>query len=107
LLASSLRLEERLGVFSPATQVPVPVPMVPEDGAAKGSVDAPSKTASPAKKEATKMNPVVSTRAPSVDPTPAKAALPERDFVGQKIAKYVEGLEFREVRGIVRVHDPT
>eukprot|EP01033_Poteriospumella_lacustris_P002816 gene2816-2046_t len=43
LLASSLRLEERLGVFSPATQVPLP--MAPEDGAAKGSVDAPSKTA--------------------------------------------------------------
>lgn len=89
-------------MFSPATQVPVP--MAQEDDAAKGSVDAPTKTASPAK-EATKTNPV-STRAPSVDPTPAKAALPERDFVGQKIAKYVEGLEFREVRGIVRVHNP-
>lgn len=92
-------------MFSPATQVPVP--MTQEDGAAKGVADVQSKTASPAKKEAPTAKPVASTRAPSASPTPTKTVAPERDFVGQKIAKYVEGLEFREVRGIVRVHDPT
>lgn len=103
LATSSLRLEERLRVFSPATQVPVPLSQ--EDGAAK---EAPIKSASPAKTLDTKTTPAVTARARApMDPTTIKPTAAERDYVGQKIAKYVEGLEFREVRGIVRVHDPT